>query len=182
MALLLWVRMAGAGLAAGNFSSSEKEHSAEGTSSASVERIVNQKEEADSISADEVRRRQVANKNFVLFDARSKKKYDLEHIEGAKLPLPEDYYRQDELYKNKMIAVAPDTDAALKDAMRQYPKESMMVAYCNRGCGASKVLMYKLKQLGFENSKFLKDGIDAWQEKGYPVTVGTPHLSSDSIQ
>ncbi len=101
------------------------------------------------ISADELRKMQVNNTRFVLLDARKQTAYDEGHIQGA-IPVPR-------------------TDEAIGIFMRSYAKNTPVVAYCNRGCQASAVLIMKIKRLGFSNVKDMEEGIEVWREKGYPV-------------
>ncbi len=65
------------------------------------------------ISPEELRDWQIQNKSFVLLDARDSKAFDAEHIEGAILPLPREFYRQRELFRAKISNADPDMDAAL---------------------------------------------------------------------
>lgn len=134
------------------------------------------------ISAEDLRKMQLENRNFLLFDARSKKSYDLAHIKGAILPLPTEYYRQMDLYLAKIVMVSPDSDKALKEATASYAPDMEIVTYCNKNCGASAHLLIQLKRLGFTRVKAMVEGIDVWMDRGYPVAIGTPRLSSDALQ
>ncbi len=124
------------------------------------------------ISVDELRDLQIKQTDFVLFDARARRSYQAAHIEGAVLPLTPAYYTQDELFRNKIIASAPDRAKALAEATQNYPKDTPIVTYCNRNCNASTVLLLDLKRLGFTNVRAMEDGMQAWEEKNYPMAVG----------
>ena len=137
--------------------------------------------DAPAISATELRDWQVKNNDLTLFDARNKKSFDSTHIQGAVLPLAEDFYLREELYQKGLSPVAPDPETALTDAMKAYPKDKPIVTYCNRDCQASVILAQQLRALGFKNVRYLQDGLQGWEEKGYPVTVGAPRLSSGSL-
>lgn len=124
------------------------------------------------ISVDELRDLQIKQTDFVLFDARARRSYQTAHIEGAVLPLTSAYYTQDELFRNKIIASAPDRAKALSEATQNYSKDTPIVTYCNRNCSASTVLLLDLKRLGFMNVRAMEDGMQAWEEKNYPMAVG----------
>ena len=121
------------------------------------------------ISPEELRALQIAGKDLLIFDARDKESYDKRHIEGAFLPWTADFYERTRLFKLKLIDQAPDTDAELEKATRHYPRDLALVTYCNRGCKASAALLLRLKKLGFVNVRDMEDGIQTWEEKGYPV-------------
>ncbi len=106
---------------------------------------------------------------FLLFDARSKKSFDESHIMSARLPLTDEYYRQENLFKDGIIKSPPDRAEALKTAMASIPKDMPIITYCNTGCHASSVLVLQLKQLGFTQAKAYEDGFQTWQQKGHPV-------------
>ena len=53
--------------------------------------------------------------------------------------------------------------------MKSYPANQPVVTYCNSNCHASATLALRLKQLGFTNVRSMEEGIQAWQQKGYPV-------------
>ena len=137
--------------------------------------------DVEKISPDELRQLQVQKSTFVLFDARNKKSYDTTHIDGAVLPLPESFYLQQDLYQKGLSPAVPDSDAALKESMRGISTDKPIVTYCNRGCQASEVLARQINKLGFVKVQYLDDGLQGWEEKGYPVVIGAPKLSSDSL-
>ncbi len=122
------------------------------------------------ITADQLRGKQIKNENFVLFDARSHENYQRSHIPGAILPFPEEYYRQKDLFRQRLASAPPDMDAALAETMRRYPKDTPVVAYCEPGCQASASLIMKIKQLGFRNVRDMEEGLYGWEKKGYPVS------------
>lgn len=133
------------------------------------------------ISVDELRQMQLRKEDFALFDARGRSSYNSAHIAGAVLPLSFDYYRQEELFRNQIISSPPDRSKVLAEAMKYYSKDQPIVTYCNRNCSASVVLLFELKRLGFKNVRALEGGTQAWEEKGYPLEVGTG-LSADLVQ
>ena len=129
------------------------------------------------ISPEELRGLQLTGKESVIFDARDKESYDKRHIEGAFLPLGSDFYEQSKLFKLKLIDTAPDMESELEKSTQHYPKNIPVVTYCNRGCKASAALLLKLKKLGFTDVRAMEDGIQAWEEKGYPVVGDLSNLS-----
>jgi rhodanese-related sulfurtransferase len=126
----------------------------------------------DSISIEELRQLQLRKEDFVLFDARGLYKYEESHIEGAVLPLSAEFYRQDNLFKNRIIAEPPDRQKALSEAMLKFSKDTPIVTYCNRNCQASRMLQQELRLLGFKNVRAMEDGAEGWIEKGYPTVSG----------
>jgi rhodanese-related sulfurtransferase len=114
---------------------------------------------------------------FLLFDARSKRSFDESHIMSARLPLTEEYYRQEDLFKDGIIKSPPDRAEALKTAVASIPRDTPIVTYCNTGCHASSVLVLQLKQLGFTQAKAYEDGFQAWQQKGHPVYMPPKKVS-----
>ena len=121
----------------------------------------------------ELRKKQIEKEKFVLLDARNKKSYKEAHIKGALLPRTNDYYKDEELFKRKIVGVAPDEDVALAEKMKEYPKDTQFYTYCNTGCQASAVLVIQLHRLGFKNARAMEDGFQVWEKKGYPVTRPT---------
>ena len=122
------------------------------------------------ISADELRQKQLHNESLVLFDARGSQSYRDDHIEGAVLPMTQDYYDREELFrKGALPEEGSNQDDALGEATQKYPKETPIVAYCNANCGASAALLSRLKKLGFKNVRAMTEGIQEWERKGYPV-------------
>ena len=128
----------------------------------------------EKITPEELRALQSKHADVVLFDARDNQTYDEEHIEGALLPLPKSYYQDRRLFMARVVSQPPDLDTTLAESMKQYPKDSNIVTYCNRDCKASAFLLAQLKKLGFTRVRAMEAGIGEWKEKGYPVTVGAP--------
>ena len=110
---------------------------------------------------------------LVLFDARDLKSYNEKHIRGAVLPMPEEYYRLQELFRAQVIGISPDADIALAEGMKEYPKDALIVVYCNDNCALAEHLSLKLKDLGFARVHVLDGGIQSWEKKGYPVETNS---------
>lgn len=121
------------------------------------------------ISAEELRALQTDKKDFLLFDARNKRDYDLAHIQGAALPLPVRYYNDLALYNANVIADKPDTAVFLSEAMKAVPLQKPIVTYCNANCQSSTAVLLKLKALGFTDVRVMKEGLQGWEAGGYPV-------------
>lgn len=130
----------------------------------------------EKIGADELERLQREGRPLLLLDARDDRVYRESRIPGAVLPLAAQYYEDVRLAKLGFETSRPDLTAALDEAMRQTPRETPIVVYCARRCQASTAMVVVLKFLGFENVRALEDGVDAWQEKGYPMQLGVPDL------
>lgn len=128
------------------------------------------------ITAKELRDTQLKEAELVLWDARDKRSYDAAHITGAQLPLDPEFYRATELFAKGLRPEAPDSGAALKQAVKGMNKEKLVVTYCNRNCKASQILGMQLESLGFKNVRWMEEGLQSWEEKGYPVTIGAPKL------
>ncbi len=126
----------------------------------------------DLISIEELRQVQLQKTPLVLFDARGLYKYQESHIEGAVLPLSVEFYRQDSLFKNRIIADPPDRQKALSESMKKFSKDVPIVTYCNRNCQASRALQQDLRLLGFKYVRAMEDGTEGWLEKGYPTISG----------
>ena len=120
----------------------------------------------EKITPEELRELQLKHADFVLFDARNSQAYNEEHIQGALLPLPKSYYQDRQLFQARIIAQPPDLDSTLAEAMKNYPKDTNLVLYCNRDCKASAFLLFKLKKLGFNRVRAMEEGIGDWKEKG----------------
>jgi len=121
------------------------------------------------ISADQLKQRFDRGEAFVLFDARNKASFDSAHVQGALLPRPDEYYQQEELFKNGIVPKAPDQNQALKAFMQKYSQETPIVTYCNSNCHASAALALQLKSLGFAHIQSMEEGFQMWEKKGYPV-------------
>lgn len=127
-------------------------------------------EEAERIDADGLYRlRERLGGKLIVYDARSRRSYEDGHIEGARLPLTEEFYKEQELFRLHVTQTPPDMDAALESAVEGLDRSRPIVTYCDAECGASKVLLAKLKILGFTDVRALEGGYQAWEEKGYPV-------------
>lgn len=131
---------------------------------------------SEAISPEEVRRLQLDKADFILWDARDKRSFDISHIQGASLPLGDAFYKASELYAKGLSPEALDAPLALKERVASLDKSKPIVIYCNRNCKASEVLAIELKKLGFTRAQWMEEGLQAWEEKGYPVTVEVPKL------
>ena len=131
---------------------------------------------SETISMDELRRLQLEKADFILWDARDKRSFDSSHIQGASLPLGDVFYKASELYAKGLAPEAPDAPQALRDRVASLDKSKLVVTYCNRNCRASEVLADQLKKLGFTQARWMEGGLQAWEEKGYPVTIEVPKL------
>ena len=121
------------------------------------------------ISVRELREIQELKGTVTIFDARSKRDYDLAHIQGAVLPLTPGFYEKEELYRKGVVKNPPDRESSLRESMKRYAKDTPIVTYCSVDCQASAVLLIQLKQQGFTNVRALSEGFQVWQEAGYPV-------------
>ena len=123
----------------------------------------------EMISMKEVRKAQERGQKLILLDARGKQSYDSLHISGAALPLTADYYQQEEHFRFGLVKSLPDRDKDLAVSMAKYPKDALLVTYCNDDCQASAVLLLQLKRLGFTKALAMTEGIQTWQAAGYSV-------------
>jgi len=131
------------------------------------------------ISEEALRSQLLEKKLLLLLDSRSKRSFDAAHIEGASLPLADDYYRQEDLFASGLIPKMPDRALALKNAMQKHPKDIPIVTYCSDDCQSGAVLLYDIKKLGFQNVRMLETGFQSWEGKGYPVTTNEKPVGSD---
>ena len=90
-----------------------------------------------------------ANKKMVLLDTRVTSVWQRAHIEGS-IPFP--YYSD------------------LEDKVEDLPKDVQIVAYCSCPRAAAVYVTDKLKDLGYDNTAVLYEGIFGWMNKGFPVT------------
>ena len=134
------------GVCAGTLPACAEEGQVAKISSGAIQLSIKDLSPEERISADELRDWQLKNVEFVLFDARNMKSYVTGHIQGAILPLTPEYYRQDDLFRNGIIASPPDRDRALAEGTQKYSKETRIVTYCNRNCNASTILLVQLKR------------------------------------
>jgi periplasmic divalent cation tolerance protein len=123
----------------------------------------------ESVTVDELREIQEMDPKALVFDARSREEFNKQHIAGSLLPMPDDHYTQEALFRQKIVRTSPDEVADLSRGTASLAKNATIVTYCNRNCGLSKGLMKQLKTLGFTNVRYLAGGIDSWREKGYPL-------------
>ncbi len=121
------------------------------------------------ISADESYALSKKNKKLIIFDARQRSEYLKQHIAGASLPMSDDYYKADKLFKENITRTRPDFAVYLKSSLARISRDSSIITYCNRNCGLSKTLANELKSLGFKDVRWMDGGIDSWREKGYPL-------------
>jgi len=92
-----------------------------------------------------------AGKSMTIVDARGKQNFDATLLPGA-------------------VWIAYDTPAAQIEAALP-AKEGVIVCYCcDHNCGASTHLAQELLTLGYSNVYVCSEGLQGWQEKGYPVT------------
>ncbi|RDC65958.1 rhodanese-like domain-containing protein [Adhaeribacter pallidiroseus] len=96
--------------------------------------------------------RQEGIADFVVVDARSRARFTLEHVPGARnIPHKE---------------INQETTALL-------PRDKIIVVYCDGiGCNASTKGAAKLVGLGFR-AKEMIGGLDWWKRDGYPVANGS---------
>ncbi len=121
------------------------------------------------ISAEELKDALARKEDLVLLDARNKRTYDALHIEGAVLPMSEDFYFEQDLFAQRIVAKAPDSNMALSDGMGKYPLTVRIVTYCDTNCGASAVLAANLRRLGYTDVRVMKEGMQTWEKNGFPV-------------
>lgn len=121
-----------------------------------------------SVTADELQAMRQTDK-VIVFDARSAAEFEHEHIAGAALPYADTYYKQVDLFRQKIVREAPNSRASLERSTRDLPRTATLVTYCSRNCGISKSLKMELERLGFTNVRWLSGGIDDWRDKGYPI-------------
>ena len=133
-------------------------------------------ESSNTIALDELRSLQLKGADFILWDARDQTSFELSHIQGATLPLDNAFYKATALFAKGLISEAPDPAQALKNATKALDKDRLIVTYCNRNCKASEMLGIQLRGLGFTKVKWMEAGLQTWEEKGYPVTIGVPKL------
>lgn len=123
----------------------------------------------EAITPEELKGLLDTSADLIIFDARARRSYNAGHIRGAVLPLGDEFYRQHELFEQKIISTAPDRVRALADAVKEVPKDKPIVTYCNKDCSASVSLLLELKRLGFTQVQAMEEGFQAWEEKGYPT-------------
>jgi rhodanese-related sulfurtransferase len=90
-----------------------------------------------------------ADKKMVILDTRVPSVWQRAHIEGS-VPFP--YYTN------------------VEEKVEDLPRDAQIVAYCSCPRAASVYLVNQLKDLGFDNTAVLYEGIFGWMNKGFPVT------------
>ncbi|MBS3731406.1 MAG: rhodanese-like domain-containing protein [Desulfobacterales bacterium] len=69
-----------------------------------------------------------------------------------------------------------DRLAGLMDAVPD--KNRILVVYCKKApCPLSQELVRLLKDMGYENARFLENGWAGWQDRGYPAAEGEKGLN-----
>lgn len=91
-----------------------------------------------------------AGKSMVLLDARPPADYSQGHITGA-ISVP--FY-------------------AVKEVVEDLPKDVWIVCYCACPHAESGLAADALEDAGFTQVKVLDEGVNHWEEQGYPMTVG----------
>ncbi|MCM8532864.1 MAG: rhodanese-like domain-containing protein [Lentisphaeraceae bacterium] len=87
-------------------------------------------------------------KEVLWLDARSKSKYEKEHVPEA------------------LFVSFADWEASLAKIFENYSDEQVIVVYCNEDCSTSKNIASQLRQeLGNEQVYYLIGGFDAWQSR-----------------
>lgn len=96
-----------------------------------------------------------SNKKMILLDTRVPSVWQRAHIKGA-IPFP--YY----------------TDLA--DKVKDLPKDVHIVGYCSCPRAATEYIVKQLRELGYDNTAVLYEGIFGWMNLGYPVTSAQGEL------
>lgn len=119
------------------------------------------------VAATEVLAALESEQRFVLLDARATSDWLIRRIPGA-LPVP--YY---------MVTSRDPHDPDMAPLAERLPRDgTWIVAYCGCPHAASGAVMDALRELGFENTAVLDEGVYHWIEQGYPTEVG-PFVPSD---
>ncbi len=121
------------------------------------------------ISMEALRGLQIKKKSFVLFDARGIESFRAGHIDGAALPFPQIYYQEKQMLASGVISKPFDFEQSLAEGMKGFPKNTVIVTYCNSNCKASTNLLRHLQQLGFSDVRSMEEGYQSWEKAGYPV-------------
>jgi len=95
----------------------------------------------------------------IFLDARTREKYDQSHILSAYHLTPESFF-----------------DGTLPDDIDFWPKDSIIVVYCDGGeCEASHLVEARLKQQkAFERVYLIEAGFPGWQSAGLPTEKTDP--------
>ncbi len=109
-----------------------------------------------NITADELKKSIDQKKKIVILDNRPADEFEKEHVPGA-IRL-----NSDDLLENSGLA----EKTGLK-------KDDVIVNYCNGAkCWRSPAVSVMLKDLGYKNINWLRDGLPDWIKKGYPTAEG----------
>lgn len=99
------------------------------------------------------------NRRMVLLDTRVMSMWQMAHIKGA-VPVPYYYDRY-------------------ADLTRDLPGDgTWIVSYCECPRASAESVNERLRELGFENTAVLWEGIQGWVGLGYPVSVGQSMVST----
>ncbi|MCC2618095.1 c-type cytochrome [Aestuariibacter halophilus] len=90
-----------------------------------------------------------ANKKMVILDTRVTSVWQRAHIEGS-IPFP--YYSN------------------LDERVKDLPRDVQIVAYCSCPRAAAVYITDQLRDMGFDNTAVLYEGIFGWMNQGFPVT------------
>ncbi|MDN3639087.1 c-type cytochrome [Simiduia curdlanivorans] len=104
----------------------------------------------------------VAKKKMVLLDTRVTSVWQTAHIEGS---FPAPYYSD------------------FKTIAKDIPRDVLIVAYCSCPRAAADYVIDQLKDLGFNHTAVLYEGIFGWMHEGYPVArraIATPDDGSSN--
>ncbi|MFK7986491.1 MAG: c-type cytochrome [Sandaracinaceae bacterium] len=102
-----------------------------------------------------------AEQRFVLLDARATSDWLIRRIPGS-LPVP--YY---------MVTSRDPHDPDMAPLAARLPRDgTWIVAYCGCPHAASGAVMDALRELGFENTAVLDEGVYHWIDEGYPTEEG----------
>ena len=105
--------------------------------------------EGQFIDSEQLYQAMQSNAKMVILDTRVPSVWQRAHIEGS-IPFP--YYSN------------------LDEKVKDLPRDAQIVAYCSCPRAASIYLVDQLKDMGFDNTAVLYEGIFGWMNKGFPVT------------
>ena len=105
-----------------------------------------------TITVDEAYEKWRSNpKGVVFIDVRSLSSYEIRHIKGA-VSIP---------------------SWEIGDRVADIPRDKYLIIYCQEeSCNYSNTVANQLMFLGFTNVRNMKEGIEIWAKKGYPVVKG----------
>lgn len=116
-----------------------------------------------AVSANEAKKLYDGGALFV--DTRKKVEFAKEHIKGAKSII----YREKGGNKNRLLAW-DDSKDKFNTSKLGTNKQQNLIFYCNgERCWRSFKAAVVSKKEGFANVYWLRDGIPAWKQNGYPV-------------